>query len=93
MLTGRFATTFTSNWQNCYRIFGSFATSADLLPGLAVLLPNLADLLPTYLFAGRFATKGNESRGYDRSCLGNFDEPFVKAVKGTRVTWQEKMTT
>ena len=42
---------------------------------------------------GRFATEGNESRGYDRSCLGNFDAPFVKAVKGTRVTWQEKMTT
>ena len=52
MLTGRFSTSFTANWQNCYRKFGSFAS--------------LADLLPSDLFTGRFATKGNESRGCDR---------------------------
>ena len=68
-------------------MIGSFFTR------LGSFATELADLLPTYLFAGRFATEGNESRGYDRSCLGNFDAPFVKAVKGTRVTWQEKMTT
>ena len=39
ILTGRFSTTFTANWQNCYRKFGSFSTLADLLPGLADLLP------------------------------------------------------
>ena len=32
MLTGRFSTSFTANWQNCYRKFGSFASLADLLP-------------------------------------------------------------
>ena len=66
MLTDRFATTFTANWQNCYRKFGSFAALADLLPGLADLLPGLADLLPSDLFTGRFATKGSESRWCDR---------------------------
>ena len=66
MLTGRFSTSFTANWQNCYRKFGSFASLADLLPGLADLLLSLADLLPSDLFTGRFATKGNESRGCDR---------------------------
>ena len=66
MLTDRFATTFTANWQNCYRKFDSFAALADLLPGLADLLPGLADLLPSDLFTGRFATKGNESRWCDR---------------------------
>ena len=68
MLTDRFATTFTANWQNCYRKFGSFATLADLLPGLLDLLPGLADLLPSDLFTGRFATKGNESRWCDSVC-------------------------
>ena len=66
MLTDRFVTTFTANWQNCYRKFGSFATLADLLPGLLDLLPGLADLLPSDLFTGRFTTKGNESRWCDR---------------------------
>ena len=66
MLTGRFSTSFTANWQNCYRKFGSFASLADLLLGLADLLLSLADLLPSDLFTGRFATKGNESRGCDR---------------------------
>ena len=50
--------------------FGSFATLADLLPGLADLLPGLADLLPSLadlLPSGRFATEGNESRGCDRN--------------------------
>ena len=80
MLTDRFATTFTANWQNCYRKFGSFATFADLLPGFLDLLPGLADLLRSDLFTGRFATKGNESRWCDEA-LRSFDAPFVKAVK------------
>ena len=68
-------------------MIGSFATR---LGSFATELGRFA----TNLFVRcRFATEGNESRGYDRSCLGDLDVPFVKAVKGTCVTWQEKMTT
>ena len=48
MLTDRFATTLTTDWHSCYQKFGSFATSVDLLPGLAILLTGLADLLSKY---------------------------------------------
>ena len=48
MLTGRFATTLTTDWHSCYQKFGSFAALADLLPGLAILLTGLADLLSKY---------------------------------------------
>ena len=48
MLTGRLAITLTTDWHNCYQKFGSFATLADLLPGLAIMLIGLADLLGKY---------------------------------------------
>ena len=54
-LIGRFGSTFTTNWQNSYLKFVSFATMADFLsrlavflPGLAILLPGLEDLLSKY---------------------------------------------
>ena len=92
MLTGRFATTFTANWQNCYRKFGSFATLADLLPWLADLLPGLADLLPGLadLLPSDFHWQicyRMKSITWLRSCLRIFDAPFVKAEKCTQATW------
>ena len=48
MLTGRYVNTFTTDLQNCYQTFDSFATLANLLPGLAILLPDLEDLLRKY---------------------------------------------
>ena len=42
---GRFATTLTTDWQNCYWKFGGLPTLADLLTGLEVLLPDLLNLL------------------------------------------------
>ena len=45
ILIARFATTFTTNLQNCYQKCGSFTALADLLLWMAVLLSVLADLL------------------------------------------------
>ena len=48
MLPGRFATTFTTDWQTCYQKRGGFNTLADLLLWLEVLLQGLVDLLSEF---------------------------------------------